>query len=325
MRIQFLFLGLALLAATPVAYAQQPPKTVAQLHFDLTPQGHMLTYNYKWIDDKRELREMSFELEQDLVKQSTQEFKPIDPQDIQNFVAGAVTAYAATLKPKGVELTVTKGPNGQLSMAARSRVPQWQLDQEMEKVKLLVKEAKKAYYHKHFYLKNEDDKIWPDYARIADDYRDKLKPVSDAFVGKTMRYEFRDRVNLILSFFQSIPYDTLQDRNTSNGSGFATPIELLTQNRGDCDTKTAAFASILRTMYYRIPMIMVFIPGHAFVGLATPPQPGDETLKVKGRTYVLSEPVGPAIMPLGTLGPNSAKKLRENDYRAVSFEHWSLQ
>ncbi|MBA44948.1 MAG: hypothetical protein CMF62_13235 [Magnetococcales bacterium] len=308
--------------SAPYAYAQEGINR-AQLHFSMEEGNNENTYHFQWIDNTFEPKKVSFKLDAGLVRDSIDEFKPIDDNDIQSFTFGAAKAFVALRQKQGVPIKIHMKQNG-YTLESRG-LSKAQINQELAKIDDLIKKAQYAYVENRLYEYVEsEESYFPAYTKIADDYRDKLEPLSDALIGKTIGMEFRERVNLVLSFFQSIPYDTLQNRKNSNGSGFATPIELLHQNRGDCDTKSTAFASIMRTMYYRIPMIMVFIPGHAFVGLETPAQPGDETLDYKGRTYILSEPVGPSIRPFGSIGPDSAAKLREHDYRVVSFEHWSL-
>ena len=294
----------------------------AQLHFSMEEGNNENTYHFQWIDNTFEPKKVSFKLDAGLVRDSIDEFKPIDENEVMNFRMGAAKAFVAQRQKQGVPIWIEVQGN-QYRLRGRG-IAQKDFDRESATIKDLVDKAEYAFIENRHYEFYNNDFYTPAYTKIADDYRDKLEPLSDALIGKTIGMEFRERVNLVLSFFQSIPYDTLQNRKNSNGSGFATPIELLHQNRGDCDTKSTAFASIMRTMYYRIPMIMVFIPGHAFVGLETPAKPGDETLDYKGRTYILSEPVGPSIRPFGSIGPDSAAKLREHDYRVVSFEHWSL-
>ena len=46
----------------------------------------------------------------------------------------------------------------------------------------------------------------------------------------------RQAINRLLIWVQSIPYDTLHDR--ANDLGFLAPINVLMQNRGDCDSKS---------------------------------------------------------------------------------------
>ena len=314
---------LGLLLTLPAGAYAQPFLSGPQLSFKIDEGVQQNTYSYRWLDNTSQIRSVSFKLDRALIEKSIDEFKPIDFEDLREFKNKAILAYVAMRNKQGVPIKATLKNRG-LMLEAPGTFSQQALDKEMETLKDLGEQAEKAYLKNRYFDLFEEFKFRPDYVRIAEDYREKLEPLSNALVGQTMRYEFRERVNLILSFFQSIPYDTLEDRDNSNGSGFATPIELLHQNLGDCDTKTTAFASIMREMYYRIPMIMVFIPGHAFVGLATEPLPDDVTLEVKGRTYVLSEPVGPALMPFGQITPDSAAKLREQDYHAVTFDTWSL-
>ena len=54
---------------------------------------------------------------------------------------------------------------------------------------------------------------------------------------------------------------------------------------------------------------MVYVPGHALVGVGLPPLDGERTFEAAGKTFVYAEPVGPAALPLGqTPNRKAAKK-----------------
>ena len=56
---------------------------------------------------------------------------------------------------------------------------------------------------------------------------------------------------------------------------------------------------------------MVLLDDHALLGFELEPGRGDATLKHRGRTYVLAEPVGPALEPLGVIGEESQKPMQQ--------------
>jgi hypothetical protein len=124
----------------------------------------------------------------------------------------------------------------------------------------------------------------------------------------------REQINWIMGFLQSIPYDTLQNRRTSNGSGFQTPYALLRTNRGDCDTKSVALLAILRSLYPTLPLSMIYVSEHAFVGIGIAQGPKDYALKLNNRPYVLADPTGPSQIPLGVADRRALALLKSADF-----------
>jgi hypothetical protein len=112
----------------------------------------------------------------------------------------------------------------------------------------------------------------------------------------------RDKVQFLNSFMQSIPYETL---NTRGRSPMRTPAGVLADNRGDCDAKSIALATLLATIAPELSTVLVYGDNHAFLGVSLPAMPGDTAFSVGGRSYVALEPVGPGWFPAGTLSPMS--------------------
>ena len=145
--------------------------------------------------------------------------------------------------------------------------------------------------------------------KIAD-----LKIIKPLILEKVSIKNIRKVTNYVLSFIQNIPYSPLDSRISSSGAGFNTPLKLLWENQGDCDSKVTLTASLLRALMPRISMVLVFIDQHAFIGIAIPPN-GDEIAIIEnGVTYVLAEPTGPALLPLGELAPSSEQAIYNGHY-----------
>jgi len=153
----------------------------------------------------------------------------------------------------------------------------------------------------------------PDYQSAARESVADLRPLAMALRERAAGGSVRDTVDLALQFFQAIPYDTLTSRMTSNGAGFAFPLAMLAENRGDCDTKSVAFAAVLKALFPSLSTVMVIVPGHALVGVDVPAAAGDRTLHANGRTYVLMEPVGPAQTRIGEVGEQSTGRMGRID------------
>ncbi len=81
--------------------------------------------------------------------------------------------------------------------------------------------------------------------------------------------------------------------------GFYPPPVALERGYGDCDTKSALLAAILKNIDPSLRIIGVHIPGHYLLGVARTPRADEAFIEHEGRTYVLIEPSGPAKLRPG--------------------------
>ncbi len=156
-----------------------------------------------------------------------------------------------------------------------------------------------------------------DYHAVVDHHRTEMLPVmqgviADAPVGSDLRTHIENALN----FVQSIPYDTLERRDLNGLSGFLLPPSMIVQNRGDCDTKSAALLAMLSHIMPEspnsYPLIMVLIDGHAFIGANIKPKGSDMVYQYKGSNYVMMEVAGPGLFPVGQLALQSEQALKNN-------------
>jgi hypothetical protein len=126
--------------------------------------------------------------------------------------------------------------------------------------------------------------------------RDGTAPLSDCFqalAASGRGSSVRQFMGLLLAFYQELGYEVPPDEEEGRQTmGLRVPTDVLVSGRGDCDSKAVAFAS----MWRRLPTHLVFIvvPNHALVGVEAPALPGEQTVRVGNRTFVLCEVAGPA-------------------------------
>jgi hypothetical protein len=149
--------------------------------------------------------------------------------------------------------------------------------------------------------------IQPDFARIAraaaPHLAEAAAAVRDWTLADTGDGRRRSVLNGLLLFVQSIPYDALGDR--ADSAGFLPPIQLLLENRGDCDSKSVLFAALAHQLYPDLPLAMVLLSGHAYVALGFAPEAFDTSLDYDGRRWTVAEPVGPHVSLIGELAPDT--------------------
>jgi hypothetical protein len=108
------------------------------------------------------------------------------------------------------------------------------------------------------------------------------------------------------SLFYQEPPPAEGDRHIG---GLLPPLEALSRGWADCDTKSATAASIL-TNWSQVRAIGVALSAHYLMGVYQNPRHGDVYVEYQGLPYVLVEPVGPAHLPIGTVGRETMESLQ---------------
>ncbi|WP_295433787.1 hypothetical protein [uncultured Thiodictyon sp.] len=197
----------------------------------------------------------------------------------------------------------------QAGVARRADRVDQDLKGEIAAIQRRLDDFKLAYFRERLYRLDETGGLLPDYARIAARALPALAPLAQALRPQIQGLSTRAALNRVLAFIQTIPYDRLEDRATD--AGFLPPPAMLADNRGDCDTKSVAFAALAHLLFPRLPITLILVPRHALLGLGLEAEPGDRYLLREHRTWVLAEPVGPGIRPVGRSGPESAAALEQ--------------
>ncbi len=166
-------------------------------------------------------------------------------------------------------------------------------------------------YRQNFYVarQSKDNKnnleVRIDFAQVIMDETLAIRPLASAIADRVRGLPDREVIAYALHFLQLIPYDNLKPRNALDSTGFVAPLTLIDINKGDCDTKSAALAALIRNLLPDIRIAMVLVPGHAFLALDIPAKNSDSTINVNGRNYVIVEPTGPALSPVGRAHPET--------------------
>ncbi|RQM82559.1 transglutaminase domain-containing protein [Aeromonas dhakensis] len=165
----------------------------------------------------------------------------------------------------------------------------------------------KLHYFQPFTAPDGAAAIKQDHVRIALESRSELAPLAEQLKqqGSTETEARQKTTAQMLDFIQAIPYQLLDSQSGRQGKGFLSPRQVLEQNQGDCDSKVTLMAAMLAQLFPELQQAMVFVPGHALLGVALPAKPGEATLSWEGETYLLMEPTGPAQLAMGQLAPTS--------------------
>lgn len=274
------------------------PASAGQTYFN----SHGGQLNVGWQDKDGKAQQLTYRLE-------SGKLPPLiayRPARMQEDVLQSLLQQAATEFPE-VQIALSR-PDMKLHLKSRNQdkareALAW-LTQQRDK---LESEWLKQHYFQPFTSPDGVPAIKQDHVRIALESRTELAPLADQLKQEgTTETEARQKtVAHMLGFIQAIPYQLLDSQSGRSGKGFLSPRQVLEQNRGDCDSKVTLMAAMLAQLFPELKQAMVFVPGHALLGVALPAKPGEATLSWEGETYLLMEPTGPGQFAMGRIASTS--------------------
>ena len=286
-----------------------------QLSFNKSKKNKEMYFNYTWSDHQEKTSDISFSLPfRQLNKQNHKKFIP---NLAQQYVYIEMHKAAKKIDPKEARVNIQRrGQDIHIQVTSRSNelLDKWQRSMNQGQQKALDQYLQDNYYS-HFRSYLGQKAIKPDHLRYISENTAALLPVAQAIFEK-LPADSKNRayVNLVLSWVQSIPYNELKNRLTSNGAGYLPPLSVVANNQGDCDSKTVLMASLVRALLPDVEMTMVFLPNHALLGIVLPSRKNEQTLNIDGMDYLLMEPTGPSKIPLGEVSNRSAQYIAGNMY-----------
>lgn len=290
-----------------------------QVDFEKHAQGATTKFQYIWQDHDNKQHEFAFDLKTENVNGDYRHFKALRPSLLHMYSVKKLKQAASKLDPKKGVVKIHSRVN-RVEYEIRSREQSW-INEQSDKLSKLYESSLLEYLHQEYYTEfpgfhraNKSKTYKPDHLRFAKESSDSLAPIITAIREKMPRANARRVATFLLSWLQTIPYSTIESRAESNGSGFLPPIRLLANNKGDCDSKVTLMASIMKAMFPRLRIALVYIPGHALIGMNVSHLADDEKLEVNGLDYTLSEPVGPGLLPFATISDNSKRYIDSGNY-----------
>lgn len=283
--------------------------SASQTAFDVEKGAEEWQFDVGWKDVNGKRRRVEFSLPADRIEADLKVPLRFQIKDANKEIAKAINAYGA--ETKGVKIkAVPRGKKVAISGSSKSRK---KLKKAKSDLKGVQRRALNKYMRAHGFTKLKG-KVIPNHAQHAYRYADDLQPLAVALGSEDLkRRAFAKRA---LSFVQTIPYE--KGRN-GRDKGFRLPMSLLAKNKGDCDSKATLYLALMKAAHPSLDSVFVYIKGHAFVGLGLKPQGDDVVFKADGRKWVLVEPVGPAVSPLGQGARKSERKAKRGkiDIRRV--------
>lgn len=287
-----------------------------QLAFTKKEMLNSYQFDYRWLDFNQKERHLTFELSKEILFKRFRGFKAYKNQIAQQTINKNVFKTWSKSPHKNTQLNLVRQQgNFVLSLTGNNNND---LQVAQTKVNKLKKEAFNKYLEKNNYhqfnMPNGNIGIKPDHTKIATLSVADFKPIKPIILQEVDIKNIRYATNYVLGLVQTIPYSTLASRVTSSGAGFNPPAKLLWENQGDCDSKVTLTATLLRSLMPRVKIALIFIDGHALLGIETKQQGNDLTVDLDNHTYILAEPTGPATMPLGQISFDSEQAILNGMY-----------
>ncbi len=292
-----------------------------QLSFNKTLKDNNYHFNYQWLDYKDEQQTFSFTLTQKALFQRFRNLKSYQAAFAEKNILRNIKKEIRQRPIPGVQVFYRQ-VNGKYVIEVKGRDDK-KVAKAYQKITQLEQDVTNKYftdnYYQHFITHDQVSGIKINHVDIANDTVPDLKSLKPIILEKVSIKNIRKVSNYVLGFVQNIPYSTLESRLTSSGAGFNPPTKVLWENQGDCDSKMTLTAAILRALMPRIDMVLVYIDAHAFIGIAIPAQGDEISINYQGIDYLLAEPTGPALLPLGRLAPESEIAINQGRYVVENY------
>lgn len=274
--------------------------------------------NYRWLDAFGTERDLSFSLDKDKLSSQHKLNKAFRPEIAQKYVYIQMQKAAQKVNPREARIRFRK-LNKEIQIEVKSQndevADKWLSEMKNTREQALTDYLDQNYYDRYNGPYGEQG-VKPDHVRFVEESMHTVLPAAQAIYEQIDEDSTsRTYVNLLLSWVQSIPYNALQDRMTSNGAGFLPPPDVLTSNIGDCDSKAVLTASLLRSLLPKLNIIIIYLPEHALLGANLPfYSEAEVSIKEGGVDYVLLDPTGPAITKIGVISEDSQRFIDNGMY-----------
>jgi hypothetical protein len=165
-----------------------------------------------------------------------------------------------------------------------------------------------------------------DYQWVIDQSSRELRDAAKDIRSIARRKGYRSRRELVgafASFVQSLEYRLPpNNRIDDNGKEIITigaimPIEVLTNQWGDCDSKSMLFATLVRSIDLT-EVVFIVKHEHVFAAVDVIPEPEDQTIRYKGDDWVLIELTD--AWPIGRVPIDHLNGITKNKYEVVELD-----
>lgn len=292
-----------------------------QLHYSKNKKENVYQFNYQWLDFSGNEQHLSFDLPTEALFNRFRDFRAYRPKLAEKAILRAIRKEWNQQSIPGVVVKFPRNnTNDKIAISGRD---QQKVEAAYQQLNKIEQQCRSTYFKENFYhtftTHDHITAVKPNHVSIANVSVDDLKTIKPIILETVSIKNIRKVTNYVLAFVQSIPYSTLESRVSSSGAGFNTPLKVLWENQGDCDSKATLTVALLRALMPRIPMRLIFIEQHALIAIAIPEMADEVTIVEDGISFVLADPTGPALLPLGQLTTDTEQIILSGHYVSEAF------
>lgn len=277
-----------------------PVSGAASMQLQRSQTDEELQFHYQW-RQRGHLEQFGFNIPQQSMQQHMQGFRRYSAKLANTYMRQALMQQASELSSVQVHLlpgTTTIDYHIKTPDPTLLQQSQLQLDAAMQQAHQRYLER---IYHTKWQLHPRRQVIMVDHQRIMQQSMPDLMPIAMSLQQKFPYTTTRELSQFLLDWIQRIPYQQLTDRSASGGEGFSPPLRLIQQHQGDCDSKAVLMAALLKLLVPDVRLAIIYLPNHAVLGIGMQANGDDLKLELDGQHYVLADPTGPALQPVGYL------------------------
>lgn len=193
---------------------------------------------------------------------------------------------------------------------ARNAQVQKDLDATLASLKTEYHRRRVETYEKAGFRFQSENVVEADIPALAKRNVPRVRPVAEAFsrIAGERRYGADDLVGAVTAMVQTAIDYSIPDmeQGTKVVGGAWPPPKTLVMGKGDCDTKTALIASILKG-WPNLKLVGLEIPEHYLMAVHRVPRRGETFIERDGLPYVMIESAGPAWLPPGRVGEHTLR------------------
>jgi hypothetical protein len=241
-----------------------------------------------------------------LSNQNLQKFRGLrrySPELAKLHVRNQLVLKSAELQQQGLRIRLSPA-NLPLDIQIKGK-DQNAVDKAMQLLAQTQQQAYDNYLANGFFyllqLPNRQAVVIPDHVKFLKLSVDELKPVAKAFTDQYGRNNIRQIANKLALWIQRIPYQDLSDRQESAGAGYSPPLQLLYDNRGDCDSKAVLFAGVMKNIFPNSQFRIIYFRDHAVIAAQIPAVKNEQGIEIDGIKFLLIDATGPLELPIGQL------------------------
>ncbi|MBW8192299.1 hypothetical protein K0504_14775 [Neiella marina] len=305
-----LLFSLVLTSLLVQAKTQQP----AQREYNKITQGDQTLVSYVWQDSRKTEYYVKASLDTKLMLDASRALQQFKPRHLARSLNQAVRKAEVDL-PAGVNLRlVNSGYSYSVHLDGRDADD---IKQAKQILRRLINQTENQYLKDRHLTKFQDgygmQGIIPDHLYYARANQQPLAPLIGAFYKQVHQLPPHIAIDRIISFVQAIPYSSL-DRIESS---FISPASVIFDNKGDCDSKAALAIALIRGVYPRRKLAIVYLKKHALLAVNFGYDVQGDWFNHEGERWLPAEVAGPSVLAIGKTSIQSSRELAARAFKLV--------